>query len=127
MTTAVIDRGRGEVVFVLLLLQGTAGLLGALGVLAFMGNPVFLVVPLIGPLVQFVLAGFALRGRRWAYRAVLVMEALFLLAFMVNGLFGMAAEVDMTITLTGLLTRLALPYVLIYLSIRELMTMRGSA
>jgi len=121
MTVAVVDRGRSEVMFVLLLLQGAAGVLGTLGMVVLSGSlwPAFL--PLLGPLVQFTLAGLVVRGRRWAYRLVLIMELGFVAAFLLNGLFGvLAPEVDLTVTLTGLLTRLVLPFALAYLSIREL-------
>jgi hypothetical protein len=120
MASKVVTRGLGEVAFVLLVLQASAGLLGALGVVALMASPVHAVVALVGPVAQLTLAGFVARGRRWAWAVVVAMETVFVYALVLNGALGLVPQIDMTITLTGILTRLALPVALICLGVLEL-------
>jgi hypothetical protein len=112
--------GRHEVAFVLLVLQASAGILGALGLLVLMGSPLHAVPALAGPAVQLVLAAFVVRERRWAWALVVAMEILFVYSFVANGALGLLPEVDLTLTLTGLLTRIALPIALICLAILAL-------
>jgi hypothetical protein len=113
-------RGRGDVGFVLLMMQASAGLLGVLGLMVLTGSPVVAVVPLAGPVAQVTLAICVGRGRRWAWAVVIAMETLFVYAFVAGGLLGLSPPVDMTVTLTGLLTRLGLPVALICLGVLEL-------
>jgi hypothetical protein len=122
--------GRGEVGFVLLVLQASAGVLGALGLGVLMASPLHVVPALIGPVAQVVLAVHVARGRRWAWAVVIAMEAVFVYAFAANGVLALVPQLEVTVTLTGLLMRLALPVALIVLGVLEFASPRhrvGSA
>lgn len=110
---------RGDVGFVLLVLQASAGVLGAIGVGVLMGSPLHMVPPLIGPVLQVVLAAHVARSRRWAWAVTIAMETLFVYAFAVNGLAQLIPQLQVTVTMTGLLMRLALPVGLIVLGVLE--------
>jgi len=118
---------RGEVAFVLLVIEAAAGAVAALGMVVLMGGPLPAVVPLAGSAAQVALAAFVLRGRCWAWGVTLAMHIVFVFAFAVNGVLGLLPQVDMTVTVTGLLTRLALPVALICLSVLELARPRTTA
>jgi hypothetical protein len=45
------------------------------------------------------------------------MEVLFVYAFVANGALGLVPQIDVTVTLTGVLTRLCLPVALIVLGV----------
>jgi len=111
--------GRNDVGFVLLVLQASAGVLGALGLGVLMGSPLHVVPVLIGPVLQVVLAVHVARGRRWAWAVVIAMETVFVYAFAANGVIGLVPQLQVTVTLTGLLMRLALPVALILLGVLE--------
>jgi hypothetical protein len=122
--------GRGDVGFVLLVLQASAGVLGALGLGVVMGSPVPALPALTGPVAQVVLAFAVARGRRWAWAVVIAMETVFVYAFVANGVVGLIPQLQFTVTVTGLLMRLALPVGLIVLGVLEFATPRvrvGSA
>jgi hypothetical protein len=124
------ERGRGDVGFVLLVLQASAGVLGAVGLGVVMGSPLHVVPALIGPVLQVVLAVQVARGRRWAWAVVIAMETVFVYALAANGVIGLVPQLQVTVTLTGLLMRLALPVALIVLGVLEFATPRqrvGSA
>jgi hypothetical protein len=109
--------GRNDVGFVLLVLQASAGVLGALGLGVVMGSPLHVVPALIGPVAQVVLAFQVARGRRWAWAVVIAMETLFVYAFAANGVLTLVPQLQVTVTLTGLLMRVALPVALIVLGV----------
>jgi hypothetical protein len=106
---------------VLLVLQAAAGVLGALGVLALMRNPLYLVVPLGGAVGQLVLARFVGRGSRWGWAVLIAVEGWQLLALALNEAVGLLPQVDLTLTLTGLLTRVGLPVALVCLGVLSIM------
>jgi hypothetical protein len=109
--------GRDDVGFVLLVLQASAGVLGALGLGVIMGSPLHVVPALIGPVAQVVLAVHVARGKRWAWAVVIAMETVFVYAVAAGGLLGLLPQLQVTPTLTGLLMRLALPLGLIVLGV----------
>jgi len=112
---------RAPVIFVLLLLQASFGLIATLGLLLLTGgNPLYLVVPLVVAVTQFVLAGFVARDRRWAYGVVLGFEWLLIVGFAVNSAVGVLPWVDLTVNLMSLLTRAALPAAVLWLCIGRL-------
>lgn len=122
--------GRNDVGFVLLVLQASAGVLGAVGLGVLMGSALQVVPALIGPVAQVVLAVKVARGRRWAWAVVIAMETVFVYAFAANGVIGLVPQLQVTVTLTGLLMRLALPVALIVLGVLEFASPRhrvGSA
>jgi hypothetical protein len=110
---------RGDVGFVLLVLQASAGVLGAIGVVVLMASPVHMVSALIGPVAQVVLAAHVARGRRWAWAVTIAMETLFVYAFAANGVVAAIPQLQFTVTVTGLLMRLGLPVALIVLGVLE--------
>jgi hypothetical protein len=114
-----VSSGRGDVGFVLLVLQASAGVLGALGLAVLMGSPLHAVPALIGPVAQVVLAAHVARGKRWAWAVVIAMETVFVYAVAAGGLLGLIPQLQVTPTLTGLLMRLALPVALILLGVLE--------
>ena len=119
--------GRDEIGFVLLVLQASAGVLGAIGVGVLMASPLHMVPALIGPVLQVVLAVHVARGRRWAWAVTIAMETVFVYAFAANGVLALAPQLQVTVTLTGLLMRLALPVALIVLGVLEFAAPRQRA
>jgi len=119
--------GRADVGFVLLVLQASAGVLGALGLGVVMASPLHAVPALIGPVAQVVLAFAVARGRRCAWAVVIAMETVFVYAFAANGLLALVPQLQVTVTLTGLLMRLALPVALIVLGVLEFAAPRQRA
>jgi hypothetical protein len=117
--------GRGDVGFVLLVLQASAGVLGALGLGVVMASPVHALPALIGPVAQVVLAFAVARGRRWAWAVAIAMETVFVYAFVANGVVGLIPQLQFTVTFTGLLMRLAVPIGLIVLGVLEFSTPRS--
>ena len=111
----------------LLVLQASAGVLGALGLGVVMASPLHAVPALIGPVAQVVLAFAVARGRRWAWAVVIAMETVFVYAFAANGLLALVPQLQVTVTLTGLLMRLALPVALIVLGVLEFAAPRQRA
>ncbi len=104
------DEGHTAVLHVLLLMQGSMGLLSGAAMLLFMGgNPLVLPIALGVPLLLFVLAAGVARRRVWARRGALVVEVLILLGFLFGFLLGFLAAIDYTITVMGLVTNAAVP------------------
>ena len=127
MTTLVMpaheESRRGmDVVYVLCLMQVAFLLLGAVGEQLLMGgNPLYLGLPLIKVVLLFVFATKAVKGRRWAMVALLVVQAItvggFALQYVVGGLLPM---LDFTVNLVGLLTNVGLPVAVAWLCVNEL-------
>lgn len=111
----------------LLVLQASAGVLGALGLAVLMGSPLHAVPALIGPVAQVVLALHVARGKRWAWAVVIAMETVFVYAVAAGGVLGMIPQLEVTPTLTGLLMRIALPVGLILLGVLEFSAPRNRA
>lgn len=116
--------GPADVVYVLLLLQAGFGLVAMLGGLLLMGNPVYLLAPAAKAVTLFVLAAKVASGRRWAWVAVLVLEGLGLIGFWLSLLGGLLPMLTRTVTLTGLLTEVAIPVVVVYFCARTLVDWR---
>jgi len=105
--------GREDVVYVLVLVQAAAGLLAMAGELLFMGNALYLVIPVVKAVVLLVLAVKVVGHRRWASIALLTFEGLSLVGVGVSLAVGLLPWVDRTVTLTGLLTEMGLPLIVI--------------
>lgn len=110
---------RDDILIVLLLLQSVLGLVGLLGLLVIGIAAGFPVITLAGAIV---LAGFAMplvlsagvaRDRRWARRAAFVYETLALISVGLNLLLALSPEVQMELTLTGLLAGVVLPVAIV--------------
>ncbi|GHJ46069.1 hypothetical protein Cs7R123_34110 [Catellatospora sp. TT07R-123] len=113
--------GRADVVYVLLLVQAGAGLLGMLGELLFMGGlPFYAIAPLSRVVVTFVFAALVVRGRRGALTGVIVLQLLSLAGLVASLVLGAFPGIDFTPTLTGLLTGLVLPVLVTVLCVRLL-------
>ncbi|HET8659287.1 MAG TPA: hypothetical protein VFM55_09850 [Micromonosporaceae bacterium] len=119
--------GPADVVYLLLLLQAGFGLVAMLGGLLLMGNPVYLLAPVAKAVTLFVLATKVVSGRRWAWITVLVLEGLGLVGFWLSLLGGLLPMLTRTVTLTGLLTEVGIPVVVIYFCARTLVDWRLSA
>ena len=110
--------GPGEVVYVLLLVQATAGLLASVGELLLMGTPLYAALPVAKAAVLAVLAGKILRGRRWAVVTTIVLQWLGLLGVWLGVLIGLLPGLAPSITVVSLLTEVALPIAVILLCAR---------
>lgn len=115
-----------DVVFVLLLVQAAAGLLAAGGSLALMGSPLYLVVPLLKSVALVVVAGRVARERLWAIVAAMVVQWLGLLGLWFGLVLGLFPALDPTLTLSGLLTEVALPAAVLVLCGRMLAGYRAN-
>ena len=117
------DEGQNAVLHVLLLMQGSMGLLSGAAMLLFMGgNPLALPIALGMPLLLFVIAAGVARRRRWARRGAFTIQILILLGFIVGFLLGLLAAIDYTVSVMSLVTNVALPIVAI-----GLLRMQGDA
>ncbi|HZN18245.1 MAG TPA: hypothetical protein VFB84_08690 [Micromonosporaceae bacterium] len=119
--------GPADVVYLLLLLQAGFGLVAMLGGLLLMGNPVYLLAPVAKAVTLFVLAAKVVSGQRWAWIVVLVLEGFGLIGFWLSLLGGLLPMLTRTVTLTGLLTEVGIPVVVIYFCVRTLVDWRLSA
>jgi hypothetical protein len=122
MTTVEHARTREHhvVAHALLVLQGGMGIVAALGMVLLMGSPAFALVPLLGCVVLFTLAGLVARRRRWALVAAIILEGMAIAGWVLQVLIGMVPQVDFTVNLVGLLTTLALPAAVLVLCARAL-------
>jgi len=94
--------GVTDVLYVLVLLQSSFLILGALGELLLMGgNPAYLIVPLAKMVLLIVLALKVASGRRWAAIAMIVVQGVTLVAFWLQVAVGLTPWVDASVTLTG--------------------------
>lgn len=116
------ERGSGvDVVYVLMLLQATFGVVATLGLLVLMGgNPAVTVVPLLYGAALLTLASRAVRRRRWALIATIVVEGGALGGVVLEWAVGLLPQVDFQPTITGLVTTIALPVAVIVLCARAL-------
>ncbi|WP_203908266.1 hypothetical protein [Rhizocola hellebori] len=105
---------KGNVVFVLLLVQAATILLATVGELLFMSGLFFYaLVPLARAVLLITFGSLALRGHRGALIGLVVLEALSLLGFVLSVGVGLLPTLDFTPTLTGLFTTGFLPIVVI--------------
>jgi hypothetical protein len=103
-----------RVVFVLLLVQSGAILLAMLGELLFMaGLPFYAVAPLIRVILTLVFAALILRGHRGATIGTIALQGVSLIGFALGAVAGVLPQIDFTPTLTGLVTGVVLPIVVI--------------
>ncbi|HZM81352.1 MAG TPA: hypothetical protein VFC19_36970 [Candidatus Limnocylindrales bacterium] len=103
-----------RVVFVLLAVQAGTILLAMLGELLFMrGLPFYAAAPLIRVILTLVCAGLIVRGHRGAIITTIVLQGLSLAGFSLSMAAGVLPQVAFTPTLTGLVTGVVLPIVVI--------------
>lgn len=106
---------RADVAYVLLLLQAGFEVLATLGMVVVMGgNVAYAIVPGLHVVALLVFASFVARGHRWAWCVVVGLECVSLAGFQVNLLLGVLPPVQVTLTLVGLLTTLALPLAVLW-------------
>ena len=99
----------------LLLLQAGFEVLATLGMVVMMGgNVAYAIVPGLHVVALLVFASFVARGHRWAWWVVVGVECVSLAGFQVNLLLGVLPPVQVTLTLVGLLTTLALPLAVLW-------------
>jgi hypothetical protein len=119
------DRGGcADVVYLLLLLQAGFGLLAMLGELLFMGNPLYLLVPVAKAALLFVVAAKVVSGRRWAWVTAIVVEGIGLIGFWLSLMVGLLPMLSRTVTIVGLLTEVVLPVTVMVLCARLLVQPR---
>jgi hypothetical protein len=112
-------KGYAQLAYVLVLLQAGLTTLATLGQLVVMGgNPAYLPVPLVHTVLLLV-AGSMIR-RRWAAVTLVALESLSLLGFWLSVLVGLLPWVEYPVNLTGLLTDVALPAVVLFLALWSL-------
>ncbi len=105
---------KGNVVFVLLLVQVATILLATVGELLFMSGLFFYaLVPLARVTLLIVFGALALRGHRASLIALIVLQTLSLLGFALSIAVGLLPAADFTPTLTGLFTTAVLPIIII--------------
>jgi hypothetical protein len=108
--------GRADLARLLLLMTAGLTLLAMFGEIALMASAWYAVVPIIKAILLMVLARKIALLRRWAMIATIVVSTVGLTGFWLSGLIGLFPQVDHTVTLTGLITEVALPLTLIVLS-----------
>jgi hypothetical protein len=116
-SVATDDRSLGRAELARLLLLMTAGftLLAMFGEIVLMASPWYAAVPVAKAIVLLVLARKVAAQRRWALICTIIVAALGLTGFMGSSLVGLLPQLDHTLTLTGLITQIALPITLIAL------------
>ena len=108
------DPSAGDVMYVLLLVQGAIGLLSGLAMLLFMhGNPLVWPVALGTPVLLFVLAGGVARNRRRSRRWASIIEWVILIGFMFSVLLSALPQLDFSFNLLTLITNVIVPVTLI--------------
>lgn len=102
------DRSAVDVIFILLALQSGFGFVSSVGTIAFAvlgGIPVLLFWGLavgVGVPATLAVAAFGIqRGRRWAWKLVLVFEALLILGTVLRLLFGLLPQSELLALTTG--------------------------
>lgn len=114
-------------VYVLLLVQAAAVLLAAVGEVALMASPLYVVLPLVRAAALIVIGLKVVRGRRWALTVAIVVEWFALLGMWLGLVLGLTPTFAATLTLTGLLTEVALPAAVIVLCARGYRTLPAAA
>lgn len=121
-----MTRSRAEVLFVLLTLQAALALLGAVGLLLFMGSALYLAGSVLKGAVLFVLATKIVGGREWALVLAIAVEWVALLAVWAGVLLGLLPMFTPSMTMTGLLTEIGLPVAVMWLCATQLASTRRS-
>jgi len=107
---------RAELARLLLLLTAGMTLLAMFGEIILMGSLIYAAVPVIKATLLMVLARKVAALRRWAMMTTVVLSGMTLGGFTISTLIGLVPQLDHTVTLTGLITGVALPLMLIVLS-----------
>jgi len=107
---------RAELARLLLLMMAGLTLLAMFGEIVLMGNLAYAAVPVIKATLLMLLARKVAVHRRWAMITTMVLCAMSLGGFTLSSLIGLLPQLDHTVTLTGLITEVALPLTLIVLS-----------
>jgi hypothetical protein len=117
-----MDVSRGDVIYVLSLMQGAFLLLAGLGELLLMGgNPLYLVLPAAKLALMLWLATKVVKGRRWAVITMIVVQTVTLIGFQLQWLGGLLIPaLDFTVNLVGLLTNVGMPAAVIALCVGAL-------
>jgi hypothetical protein len=123
---APVLRGSGmDIVYVLTLIQVASVLLAALGeVLLMGGNPAYLLIPVVKSVLLLVFATSAVRRRRWALRALVVLSWVTLAGFVLQLLVGLVAPVEFTVNIVDLMTTVGIPVAVIFLCRPQLRAIR---
>src|SRR5262245_32502040 len=124
MATSRVDRTlagmttspRAELARLLLLMTAGLTLLAMLGEIVLMGSLWYAAVPVTKAILLMVLARKIVRSRRWARTTTMVLASISLTGFTISSLIGLLPQLDHTVTLTGLITEVALPVMLIVVS-----------
>jgi hypothetical protein len=105
-----------DIVYVLSLMQVAFLLLAAAGEVVLMGgNGSYLLLPVVKSTLLIIFATCALRHRRWALRALVVLAWITLAGVVAQALIGLFPAVDYTLNLVGLMTNVAMPVAVIWL------------
>jgi hypothetical protein len=117
VVAAPATRGSGlDIVYVLTLIEVASVLLAAVGeVLLMGGNPAYLLIPVVKSVLLLVFATGAVRRRRWALRALVVLSWLTLAGFVLPLLVGLVAPVEFTVNIVDLMTTVGIPVAVIWL------------
>jgi hypothetical protein len=113
---------RAELARLLLLMAAGMTLLAMFGEIILMGSLIYAAVPVIKAALLMLLARKVAALRRWAMVATIVLSGMTLGGFTISTLIGLLPQLDHTVTMTGLVTEVALPLVLIVLSAQLLAT-----
>jgi hypothetical protein len=113
---AVPPEGGLDVVYVVSLMQVAFLMLAAAGEVVLMGgNGIYLLLPVVKSTLLIIFATCALRHRRWALRALVVLAWITLAGVVAQALVGLFPAVDYTLNLVGLMTNVAMPAAVIWL------------
>lgn len=107
---------RAELARLLLLMSAGMTLLAMFGEIILMGSLIYAAVPVIKAGLLMVLARKVAALRRWAMVTTIVLSGLTLGGFTISALIGLFPQLDHSVTMTGLITGVALPVTLIVLS-----------
>jgi hypothetical protein len=123
---APVVRGSGmDIVYVLTLIQVGSVLLAAVGeVLLMGGNGAYLLIPVVKSVLLLVFATGAVRRRRWALRALVVLSWVTLSGFVLQLLVGLVAPVEFTVNIVDLMTTVGIPVAVIWLCRPQLRAIR---
>jgi hypothetical protein len=91
-------------------------LLAMFGEIILMGSPLYAAVPVLKATLLMVLARKVVALRRWAMVTTIVLSGITLGGFTLSAMVGVFPQVDHSVTMTGLVTGVALPIALIVLS-----------
>ncbi len=127
-------KGYAHLLYVLVLCQVSTSLLAGVGESVFVGNPGYLLVPLLRGTLLVVAAGCAgavgsdgRTRRRWPLVLLIVSAQVSVFGYVLSNLLGVLPWVSDTVNLVGLLTNLALPLAITWLAGQLLATWRRAS